>query len=73
MANVFTHVNSCTITYFSRHILDLILSSDEQDREQVVESIHNYLRKVGEETRAGLIDPEKFIINKVFFPGVLTS
>ncbi|KAF9357147.1 DNA-directed DNA polymerase alpha catalytic subunit pol1 [Mortierella sp. NVP85] len=55
----------CALSHdVSEHILKLILSSDEQDREQVVESIHNYLRKVGEETRAGLINPEKFIINK---------
>lgn len=53
-------------TYPYRYILNLILSSDNQDREQVVENIHSYLRKVGEETRKGLIPIEKFIINKVF-------
>ncbi|KAI8347087.1 DNA polymerase family B-domain-containing protein [Mortierella sp. GBAus27b] len=48
----------------SDHVLNLILSSDSQDREQVVESIHNHLRKVAEETRKGLVPLEKFIINK---------
>ncbi|KAF9984327.1 DNA-directed DNA polymerase alpha catalytic subunit pol1 [Modicella reniformis] len=48
----------------SDRVLDYILSNDDQDREQVVESIHTYLRTVGEETRKGLIPIEKFIINK---------
>ncbi|KAF9209565.1 DNA-directed DNA polymerase alpha catalytic subunit pol1 [Haplosporangium sp. Z 27] len=47
----------------SEYVLTQILS-DNQDREQVVETIHNYLRTVGEETRKGLIPIEKFIVNK---------
>ncbi|ORZ15507.1 DNA polymerase family B-domain-containing protein [Lobosporangium transversale] len=45
-------------------ILDLILSGDNQDREQVVEKIHSHLRKVAEETRKGIIPIDKFIVNK---------
>ncbi|KAF9116488.1 DNA polymerase alpha catalytic subunit [Mortierella sp. AM989] len=48
----------------SDYVLTQILSSDNQDREQVVETIHNYLRTVGDETRKGLIPMEKFIVNK---------
>ncbi|KAF9908957.1 DNA-directed DNA polymerase alpha catalytic subunit pol1 [Linnemannia zychae] len=48
----------------SNYVLTQILSSDNQDREQVVENIHNYLRTVGEETRKGLIPMEKFVVNK---------
>ncbi|KAF9175853.1 DNA polymerase alpha catalytic subunit [Mortierella sp. AD011] len=48
----------------SEYVLTQILSSDNQDREQVVETIHSYLRTVGEETRNGLIPIEKFIVNK---------
>ncbi|KAF9933576.1 DNA-directed DNA polymerase alpha catalytic subunit pol1 [Mortierella alpina] len=48
----------------SDYVLTQILSSDNQDREQVVENIHNYLRTVGEETRKGLIPLEKFVVNK---------
>lgn len=47
------------------YVLTQILSSDNQDREQVVENIHNYLRTVGEETRKGLIPMDKFVVNKV--------
>jgi DNA polymerase alpha subunit A len=52
------------LIYFS-YVLTQILSSDNQDREQVVENIHNYLRTVGEETRKGLIPMDKFVVNKV--------
>ncbi|KAF9100336.1 DNA-directed DNA polymerase alpha catalytic subunit pol1 [Mortierella sp. GBA35] len=48
----------------SNYVLTQILSSDNQDREQVVENIHNYLRTVGEETRKGLIPMDKFVVNK---------
>ncbi|KAG0199110.1 DNA-directed DNA polymerase alpha catalytic subunit pol1 [Mortierella sp. GBA30] len=48
----------------SDYVLTQILSSDNQDREQVVENIHNYLRTVAEETRKGLIPLEKFVVNK---------
>ncbi|GJJ73079.1 DNA polymerase alpha subunit A [Entomortierella parvispora] len=48
----------------SNYVLTQILSSDNKDREQVVENIHNYLRQVGEETRKGLIPMEKFVVNK---------
>ncbi|KAI8601789.1 DNA polymerase family B-domain-containing protein [Dissophora ornata] len=48
----------------SNYALTQILSSDNQDREQVVENIHSYLRRVGEETRKGLIPIDKFIVNK---------
>ncbi|KAF9923095.1 DNA polymerase alpha catalytic subunit [Linnemannia zychae] len=48
----------------SNYVLTQILSSDNQDREQVVEHIHNYLRTVGEETRKGLIPIDKFVVNK---------
>ncbi|KAI1317643.1 DNA-directed DNA polymerase alpha catalytic subunit pol1 [Mortierella claussenii] len=48
----------------SNYVLNQILSSDNQDREQVVENIHSYLRKVGEETRGGLIPMDKFVVNK---------
>lgn len=47
------------------YVLTQILSSDNQDREHVVENIHNYLRTVGEETRKGLIPMDKFVVNKV--------
>lgn len=49
----------------SAYVLDQILSGDETaGREEIVERIHTYLRKVGEETRAGLIPIEKLVINK---------
>ncbi|KAF9155077.1 DNA-directed DNA polymerase alpha catalytic subunit pol1 [Linnemannia schmuckeri] len=48
----------------SNYVLTQILSSDNQDREHVVENIHNYLRTVGEETRKGLIPMDKFVVNK---------
>ncbi|KAG0267938.1 DNA-directed DNA polymerase alpha catalytic subunit pol1 [Linnemannia exigua] len=48
----------------SNYVLTQILSSDNQDREQVVDNIHNYLRTVGEETRKGLIPMDKFVVNK---------
>ncbi|KAF9187397.1 DNA-directed DNA polymerase alpha catalytic subunit pol1 [Haplosporangium sp. Z 767] len=48
----------------SNYVLNQILSGNNQDREQVVENIHNYLRTVGEETRKGLIPIEKFVVNK---------
>ncbi|KAG0300532.1 DNA-directed DNA polymerase alpha catalytic subunit pol1 [Dissophora globulifera] len=48
----------------SGYVLDQILSSDNQDREQVVENIHSYLRRVGDETRKGLIPIQKFVVNK---------
>ncbi|KAI9235463.1 MAG: DNA polymerase family B-domain-containing protein [Podila humilis] len=48
----------------SGYVLNQILSSDNKDREQVVDNIHSYLRTVGEETRKGLIPIDKFIVNK---------
>ncbi|KAF9302281.1 DNA-directed DNA polymerase alpha catalytic subunit pol1 [Mortierella antarctica] len=48
----------------SGYVLNQILSSDNKDREQVVDNIHSYLRTVGEETRKGLIPIEKFVVNK---------
>ncbi|KAG0347016.1 DNA-directed DNA polymerase alpha catalytic subunit pol1 [Podila humilis] len=48
----------------SSYVLTQILSSDNKDREQVVDNIHNYLRTVGDETRKGLIPVEKFVVNK---------
>lgn len=51
---------SCKNSY----VLNQILSSDNKDREQVVDNIHSYLRTVGEETRKGLIPIDKFIVNK---------
>ncbi|KAI9025578.1 hypothetical protein DFJ74DRAFT_618536 [Hyaloraphidium curvatum] len=48
----------------SAFVLDQILSGDEAGKEEIVEKIHTYLRKVGEETRAGLIPIEKMVINK---------
>ncbi|RUP49347.1 DNA polymerase alpha zinc finger-domain-containing protein, partial [Jimgerdemannia flammicorona] len=43
-------------------VLKLILSN--VDREEVVDRIHKYLQEVGQETRAGLIPIDKFVINK---------
>ncbi|KAI7829018.1 DNA polymerase family B-domain-containing protein [Gamsiella multidivaricata] len=48
----------------SEYVLTEILSSNDQDQEQVIENIHSYLRKVGEETRKGLIPMDMFIVNK---------
>lgn len=49
----------------SGYVLEQILSGDESaGKEEIVERIHAYLRKVGEETRAGLIPIEKMVINK---------
>lgn len=45
-----------------RKVLELILS--ELDREEVVDQMHKYLQQVGQETRAGLIPIDKFVINK---------
>ncbi|RUS21275.1 DNA polymerase family B-domain-containing protein [Endogone sp. FLAS-F59071] len=46
----------------SEKVLGLILS--ELDREEVVDQMHKYLQQVGQETRAGLIPIDKFVINK---------
>lgn len=46
-----------------RRVLSFILS--DKDREEVVNEIHEYLRRVGEEIRKGEVSLEKFIINKV--------
>ncbi|KAG0269216.1 DNA polymerase alpha catalytic subunit [Actinomortierella ambigua] len=48
----------------SNYVLTQILSSDNQDREQVVSNIHAYLRQVADEVRRGLIPIEKYIVNK---------
>lgn len=48
---------------FDRRVLSFILS--DKDREEVVNEIHEYLRRVGEEIRKGEVSLEKFIINKV--------
>ena len=63
---VFDPVSNLEILFFLfSYVLTQILSSDNQDREHVVENIHNYLRTVGEETRKGLIPMDKFVVNKV--------
>ncbi|RKP04792.1 DNA polymerase family B-domain-containing protein, partial [Thamnocephalis sphaerospora] len=46
----------------SEFALNQILSGD--GREEVLDRIHEYLAKVGRETRGGLVPIEKFIINK---------
>ncbi|RIA89475.1 DNA polymerase family B-domain-containing protein [Glomus cerebriforme] len=46
----------------SRFVLDQILSS--ADREVIVNTIHAYLRQVGEDTRSGKYPINSFIINK---------
>ncbi|CAB4492189.1 unnamed protein product [Rhizophagus irregularis] len=46
----------------SRFVLDQILSS--HDREVIVNTIHAYLRQVGEDTRSGNYPINSFIINK---------
>ncbi|KAG0237721.1 DNA-directed DNA polymerase alpha catalytic subunit pol1 [Actinomortierella wolfii] len=48
----------------SNYVLTQILSSDNQDREQVVQNIHAYLRQVADEVRRGLIPIEKYVVNK---------
>ncbi|KAF9429224.1 DNA-directed DNA polymerase alpha catalytic subunit pol1, partial [Entomortierella beljakovae] len=48
----------------SKRVLDEILKSESGDREKVVDSIHEYLRQVGKETREGLIPIEMFVVNK---------
>ena len=46
----------------SAYVLDQIMS--DRSREEVVSSIHQFLRKVSEETREGLIPLDKFVITK---------
>ncbi|CAG8582995.1 2831_t:CDS:10, partial [Diversispora eburnea] len=48
----------------SRYVLDQILSASS-DRELVLENIHNYLKKLGNDTRSGNFPINKFIIHKV--------
>ena len=50
-----------------RYVLDQILS--DLDREEVLNNIHAYLQKVGDEARTGKVPIEKFIINKVSLSG----
>jgi DNA polymerase alpha subunit A len=45
--------------------LDQILS--DADREEVLNNIHEYLARIGEDVRQGKIPVEKFVINKVIF------
>lgn len=46
----------------SNFVLEQILSG--ANRDEILENIHQYLSRVGEETRGGLIPIEKFVINK---------
>jgi DNA polymerase alpha subunit A len=46
----------------SSTVLELILS--EKDREEVVDEIHQYLEKVGEQIRNNEVPLEKYVINK---------
>jgi DNA polymerase alpha subunit A len=46
-----------------RYVLDQILS--DADREEVLDNIHDYLRRIGEEIREDKIPVESFVINKV--------
>ena len=50
-----------------RYVLRQILSGEAA--EVAVEAIHEYLRNIGEEIRAGKIPLEDFIINKVSASG----
>ena len=47
------------------YVLEQILSG--RSREHVLDSIHSYLRKAGNEIRGGLIPLDKFVINKVSY------
>jgi DNA polymerase alpha subunit A len=48
----------------SSYVLAQIFSAS-QSKEDVLDKIHSYLGKVGEEVRAGLVNIEKFVVNKV--------
>jgi len=50
------------VSKVSRFVLEQILSS--HDREVVVNTVHAYLRQVGEDTRSGNYPINSFIINK---------
>ena len=53
----------CGISHdVSNFVLDQILS--DADSEDVINKIHEYLTKVGQDARAGLVPIEKYVINK---------
>jgi hypothetical protein len=48
---------------FDRSVVSVILSG--QSRDDVLDTIHNRLRDLGDEMRAGKIDIEQYEINRV--------